>query len=281
MSKEIDGNVRELISDGRRNDMHKWLSPADPSTNYNKALRIRHRASGQWFLQSTTYLSWKAEAGRSLWLKGKAGCGKTILSSTIIENLKKASSSTATLLYFYFDFGDVGKQALECALRSLIYQLYCETPGVQNGLDSLYSSCHAGQSQPTIDSLMAAFQGMLDLAGDVQIVLDALDECPARNDDDGRGLLPWIKTIHDRKDVWLLTTSRPEQDIECSMNWVGTECTIDLESSLVHADICSFIRDKVYSDSTLRRWHGHPEIQEEVEKVLFAKADGMYEYSSL
>jgi hypothetical protein len=40
------------------------------------------------------------------------GCGKTILSSTIVEDLEK-TLPLPTLLYFYFDFSDVYKQTLD------------------------------------------------------------------------------------------------------------------------------------------------------------------------
>jgi hypothetical protein len=270
---ETDVNVRRLVSERRRSDIQKWLSPPDPSTNYNKALQLRHENSGQWFLESTAYLRWKAEPGSFLWLRGKAGCGKTILSSSIIEDQKRAISSSGIMLYFYFDFSDTGKQTLEYALRSLVYQLYCGLPGAQCPLDLLFSACSDGRSQPSVDSLTGTFQRMLDLSEEVGIILDALDECPTRNQGDRLCLLSWIKTLYDR----VLTTSRPEQDIEYSLHWAGSERSIDLESSLVHEDVCSFICDRVYRHPSLGRWRGHPDIQEEIEQALVSKADGMYE----
>ncbi|KAM0637328.1 hypothetical protein ACHAQF_008840 [Verticillium nonalfalfae] len=173
---ETNDGVRGIISKQRQDDVHIWLSPPDPSTNVNRALQLRHTDSGQWFLRSGEYSSWRTEPNSFLWLNGKPGCGKTILSSTIIEDLQKSGSHTQTLLYFYFDFNDAAKQSLESMVRSLIYQLYCHTPGVQNPLDSLYSTCTSGKSQPRTDSLCATFQHMMDLAGEVRIILDALDE---------------------------------------------------------------------------------------------------------
>jgi hypothetical protein len=59
-----------------------------------------------------------------LWLYGIPGCGKTILSSTIIEDvLYHYHDPTMAVIYFYFDFNDVEKQQYEKMLRSLITQL--------------------------------------------------------------------------------------------------------------------------------------------------------------
>jgi hypothetical protein len=272
VSKAHD-NVRYIISQQQQSNMHTWLSPPDPSTNYNKALEARHKDSGQWFLESPEYASWRAQPNSFLWLNGKPGCGKTILSSTIIEDLRKSSSRAGILLYFYFDFNATAKQSLENMVRSLIYQLYREMPDTQKYLESLYASCDRGKSQPPIDKLYVIFQQMVESAGDMHIILDALDECP---DQERKRLLAWIKNLYyGKKDVRLLTTSRPEQDIKSSMEWARPTDFIPLQSSLVHADICQYIHARVHKDQALARWRGSLEIQTEIESALEKKADGM------
>jgi Cdc6-like AAA superfamily ATPase len=272
---ETNERVGRIISAKRQDDVHTWLSPCDPSTNYNKALGVRHENSSQWFLESPAYTSWRTQPSSFLWLKGKPGCGKTIISATAIENLQKTGSRTQTLLYFYFDFNNAAKQSLEDMVRSLVYQLYRQTPGVQMPLDLLYSDCESGKSQPSTDSLCTAFQRMMELAGEVWIVLDALDECPTREEPVGKGLLAWIQDLA-KKDVHLLTTSRPEQDIESSITKLAqAEDVISLQSDLVHPDICRYIRDRVRSHEALSRWRGQPDVQEEIESALMEKADGM------
>lgn len=82
-SRNKDDNFRKL---------QQWLSAPDPSTNYNKALHQRHQGSGGWFLQSSEYSAWKMERYSFLWLYGMPGCGKTILSSTIIQDLTEGIS---------------------------------------------------------------------------------------------------------------------------------------------------------------------------------------------
>lgn len=114
---------------------------------------------------------------------------------------------------------------------------------------------------------------MMELAGEVRIILDALDECPSK---ERGGLLAWIQGLYTaKKDVRLLATSRPEQDIESSMKWARPADMIPLQSDLVHTDICRYIHARVHDDKALGRRREHPDIQEEIESVFVEKADGM------
>ena len=77
--------VTNLQNDQRHINIRRWLSAPDPSSNYNKALKARYANTGDWFLKSDTFRIWLLESGSLLWLYGIPGCGKTILSSTIIQ----------------------------------------------------------------------------------------------------------------------------------------------------------------------------------------------------
>ncbi|KAG9230959.1 hypothetical protein BJ875DRAFT_339163, partial [Amylocarpus encephaloides] len=56
---------------------------------------------------------------------GIPGCGKTILSSTVTEDILNtyANDPGIVVAYFYFDFTDKEKQKSELMVRSLISQL--------------------------------------------------------------------------------------------------------------------------------------------------------------
>jgi SpoVK/Ycf46/Vps4 family AAA+-type ATPase len=104
--KEIREHVEKQSAEKHHEHIDKWLSPADPSTNYSRTLKERHPGSGEWLLQDTRYSRWKGQPSSFLWLYGIPGCGKTVLSSTVIENLK-ADAGGDRVLYFYFSFTDV------------------------------------------------------------------------------------------------------------------------------------------------------------------------------
>ncbi len=266
------------LSRGRYEDqIEKWLSPADPSTNYNEALKKRHIGTGQWLLQDARYSRWKEAPSRSfLWLNGIPGCGKTILSSTVIENLEN-DAATNTILYFYFTFTDTAKQTLEYALRALTSQLYHSKPDIQKYLDACFASHDNGRKQPSVDTLCRILDEMIRQIGEVWIVLDALDECPSK-DRRREALLEWVYNAYTRhQNIHLLATSRPEDDIYSAITrWATTtDNIIPLQKESVQTDISSYIQWEVRSRKGLQRWEGYQKVQQEIESTLTEKAHGM------
>ena len=197
MTINTNTGIEGLKADSHSQRFRDWLSPPDPSVNLNKALEQHHPGSGQWFLGGSVYSAWKMERNSFLCLYGIPGCGKTILSSAVIEDLHKSEASLQNVLYFYFDFTNIQKQFLKNAIRSLAYQLYSKRKNVRHYLDSLYSSCEGGKQQPLNDSLRTSFHNMIEQAGEVWIVLDALDECQVqegrRTEDYGHNIFRALK----------------------------------------------------------------------------------------
>jgi hypothetical protein len=55
-----------------RQDLHRWLSPPDPSTNHNIASSAHHEGTATWFFNGSTYKEWKSVGSESLlWVHGK------------------------------------------------------------------------------------------------------------------------------------------------------------------------------------------------------------------
>ena len=48
----------------------QWLSPADPSSNYNIAREVFHEGTATWFIQGNTFREWEV-AGSLFWVHGK------------------------------------------------------------------------------------------------------------------------------------------------------------------------------------------------------------------
>lgn len=248
----------------------KWLDGPDPSTNFSRALKARTPNTGSWFIESSAYGDWIINRGTLLWLHGIPGCGKTILSSTILEHVLN-QHRTKPVLFFYFDFNDPEKQRHEKMIRSLIYQLsiYCSDPVLQD----LYSSCSNGGRQPTGEVLLVTLHQMMTLMGDTYIILDALDECTERDEllTDLEEIVSWKDT-----DFHLLTTSRKETDIEEALTPLShIRDRISIQSAPVNADIMTYIHDRLRVDRKLKRWQKHPKVQLEIGDTLLRKADGM------
>ena len=244
--------------------------------NYNRSVELRSVNTGTWFLESQTFSDWKVTARKLLWLYGIPGCGKSVLSSTIIEAVSSYCSSETdwAVLYFFFDFNDDEKQQPDKMVRSLIVQLSSQNPSAPQSLLSLYSSCMSGGRQPAYDSLVATLRDMLGGFNRTNIILDALDECEKR---------PMLLSLIDNLVKWqdlslhILATSRKERDIEESIQpLTNLDTRICIQSSVVNPDIQAYIQARLQTDPTLKRWRGRPEVQREVEEKLMEKADGMY-----
>ncbi|KAI1774269.1 hypothetical protein F4818DRAFT_448840 [Hypoxylon cercidicola] len=277
--KQIRAGVERGQAHSHFNQVISWLSPPDPSTNLNTALKRRNPGSGQWLLRHAGYSTWKSEPNSFLWLHGIPGCGKTILSSTVVEDLRNTHPDNH--LYFYFDFTDSDKQHLDNAIRSLISQLYHQREDVREHLHLLHSSCGRGRQQPSLELLCTTFQDMVQQVGEVCIVLDALDECSTRNEY-RTGLLQWIQNLRNTQmDIHLLVTSRPEQDIKTTIeNCCRSQDIIPIQSNLIEEDIHMYIHARVQEHQGLQRWQSRPDVQTEIKDALTEKADGMFRWVS-
>jgi hypothetical protein len=276
--KNTENIVQDLAYTQQQVEINRWLSPPDPSTNYNKALQLRHYGTGAWFLQSNAFEKWQKQRNSFLWLHGIPGCGKTILSSTIINHIDK-SYPNQLLLYFYFDFNDSDKQTLDNLVRALISQLYFKRKDFEGHLNLLFSSCENGRRQPSCDTLCKVLLQMIDHAKEVWIVLDALDECSTRKGLPTEGLLSWINSLlHlEQRNVHLLVTSRPEHDIKSVLSELAHKKgdIVPIQSDLINDDIRSYVHTEVREGERLKRWRLKPNILVEIETQLMEKANGM------
>ena len=105
----IDQNVYSLMSDNHRIRIDNWLILADPSTNYKDVKTKRHPRTGDWLIASDTFVEWASGTPQYLWLYGLAGCGKTILSSRILDYLHLNQVDNEITLQFFFSFSGADK----------------------------------------------------------------------------------------------------------------------------------------------------------------------------
>ncbi|KAH6957785.1 hypothetical protein BKA56DRAFT_680678 [Ilyonectria sp. MPI-CAGE-AT-0026] len=277
VSHDIKTDVHAMRTDSHAASIESWLSPADPSTNINKAKRSRHIGTGTWFLNSDPFAEWKIGLRWHLWLYGIPGCGKTVLSATILDHLERIEDFLT--LTFFFDFTDTRKQKLDDMLRSLVFQLYASGPDSRQHLDGLFASHGDGemQKQPGTDSLSMCFTDMIKAHGKLRILLDALDECSER-----RELLEWMESISTIANVQLIATGRPEAEFNHTTlrGWVGNENCLPLSKECVNADIHSYIAARLDQSPEFKRWAGSPDLLKEIRETISNKANGMFRWAA-
>lgn len=252
-----------------------WLAPPDPSTNYQSALKQRQADTGLWLLNSEAYSKWNSNGASNLWLHGIPGCGKSILSSTVIENIFQVCEDDPgkMLAYFYFDFKDERKQNPDLMIRSLVCQLSQKCIKTPSSLEVLYASYENKQQQPRREDLLKVLCELISMYPETYIILDALDECGNREElmDAVHQIIDWrLHNLH------FAVTSRKERDIlEGLKDLLEEKDIICLQSHLVDADIRKYVGQRLLRDKSLKKWHKDPDICSEIESTLMEGSKGM------
>ncbi|PSN64889.1 HET-domain-containing protein [Corynespora cassiicola Philippines] len=256
-----------------------WLSAPDPSANYHKAHKQRQAETGLWLLESAKFAEWKERAASQLWLYGIPGCGKTILSSTVVENLLQYGHDDTEIVtaYFYFDFNDTQKQDPELMLRSLLCQLLRRAVVIPKGVDALFLSCENGQQKPSSHALLQVTKEAAQEFTHVYVVLDALDECTQRSE-----LMDMLETVvgWQLDNLHLLMTSRKERDIESSLEeYIRDEDTVCLQRDVVDQDIQRYVQQRLRVDKDLAKWNKDAVVRQKIEATLMGGARGMFRWA--
>jgi hypothetical protein len=263
-------NTRQSADNSEDARLRAWFNPTDASVNFVNASNLRHTGTGRWFLGSDRYVSFKSTPNARLWLRGIPGCGKTVLASTIIEDLKFDKSLETAVVYFFFSFTDQATQKLDDMLRSLIFQLIACHKSTRIHLAKLLEGCAGGTQRPQIKELVKVFQEMAGEFRSVTVVLDALDESKERRD-----LLRWIGSFSISTDQHckFILLSRPERDIEEALaSWLPPNGAITLEGEPIGEDLKSYIHYRLESESS---FNGIKKMHNEISDVLVMRAGGM------
>lgn len=248
-----------------------WLSPPDPWTNHASARRRHENSTGSWLLESDHYQRWKAGDSSHIWLHGKPGCGKTVLCSTVIEDIKLRyeGSSNIGLGIFYFSFFDSQKQSYQNLLFSLVVQLGWKEPA-QSQLFQLYD--RPNRSLPHAEVLEEILVSAIEQFDEVFLLLDALDEC-AEEYEDRRNLLEYLNRLaRSSSNVKIFATSRLSLDIQASMEDLGANpLWVDVQA--VNDDIHDYVKIELSRD---RRLSGLDErMKTMIQETLARRAEGM------
>jgi hypothetical protein len=264
------GNIALQRAEQYRKITH-WLSPPDPETNHESACQRHEPLTGNWLLQDARYLAWKSGSIRCLWVHGKAGCGKTILCSTAIEDTRMHSQLASNVGHaiFYFSFSDSHKQTFRNLVSSLVTQLCNKEPGLSM-LRKAYEEPE--RSQPGLGELQRILYSSLASYDSLFLHLDALDECPEA-EDVRQMVLDGVQQLLIRApNVRALVTSRDVPDIRSRMEVLGAT-QLNIAPETVDADIGKYVSSQLSRDRKLSRLDFSTRIL--IEDTLSKKGNGM------
>ncbi|KAK6837171.1 hypothetical protein RU639_001381 [Aspergillus parasiticus] len=243
----VNKDIESKVLTAEEETILHWVSTADYSKIQNETQQFRSPNTGNWFLTLKQYQDWKDSAGHILWLYGIVGCGKSVLCSTIIQDIESLceEDSTKSFAYWYFQFSHEMTWSVQNLVRSLIRQL-SRKPLAQS-VTNMWERNSGRGSQPGWEELRDTLDDVLSKTpGEIFLVLDALDECPKRLGRSEREvLLSLLERLNERhkNKVHILATSRLEQDIQAKL---GRFPTVNLETKLAK-DVETFVRTEVNS----------------------------------
>ncbi|PHH83481.1 hypothetical protein CDD82_440 [Ophiocordyceps australis] len=271
--------VEDAQAEKKRDKFIDWLCHIDPSGMYNTARDKHEEGTGDWLLGSDEFGAWKQSSGSLLWLHGKAGSGKSILSSCAIKHLRDQydSDPQTAVVYFFFSFTDTEKQKVDGMLASLLKQLYARRPDTPELVSNLREYKKKGE-RPDRETLSKALVSTMCGFSAVFVVIDALDECPTQGREREKLLGSLDEILNQRSDnLHLFYTSRPEEDIKRWLNETPSLDTIDLtaDATGLDNDIERYI-DSTLTGKNFSSWS--EDIKTLAKKRLIEKADGMFQY---
>lgn len=109
-------------AEGRRKFL-RWMNPVSCDDKHATCHGQRNPGTGRWIFHADEYKTWNTSDCAFLWLNGQPGHGKTILASSVIDEIQgSGDAEPQTLAFFYCNFRDDRTTSAAAVLRSLAVQ---------------------------------------------------------------------------------------------------------------------------------------------------------------
>ena len=206
-------------------------------------------------LEHSKFVEWRQSSKDDLlWISADPGCGKSVLSKSLIDQ-ELQNTSTHTVCYFFFK-DNQEQDRLATALCALLHQLFAGQRHLLRHATAAWDNSGT-KIQQEVDELWRILlaAGTDPEAHHVTCVLDALDEC---RQDDRRSLIQRLSKFYvessarkpRRGHLRFLVTSRPYIDIELDFKEIPSSLPAirllgEKENDNIHDEIDLVIRQRV------------------------------------
>jgi ankyrin repeat protein len=210
----------------------------------------------QWALSHPLYQRWRVSATDDLlWVSADPGCGKSVLSKSLVDEELRSGANDSTVCYFFFKDNDE-QNSLATALCALLHQLFQHQPHLLRHAVPAWNKDGSQLQQETDELWRILLVAASDVAGrNTTCVLDALDECRDRDRSDLIAKLARFHgdaASHSSRQPWLkfIVTSRPYDDIQQGFEQIPPSLPAirlrgEQENDQIHAEINSVIHVRV------------------------------------
>ncbi|KAL8863359.1 MAG: hypothetical protein Q9178_000039 [Gyalolechia marmorata] len=243
----------ERYENSRARDCHRIFKTSD----YESLKNLNpDRADGtcEWVFKHPSYREWYHNGYDDfLWISADPGCGKSVLSKSLIDRDLSESQAHRVCYFFFKDNED--QNSLTLALCALIHQLFTDQPGlIQHAIPSWEKAGNIVQREADELWRILLSASRDEKAGRTICVLDALDEC---REDDQQRLITMLAAFSRNRSTnpsrgWLkfVVTSRPyewiqDQFQETLQSWPSIRLRGEEENDQIRQEIDLVIQEKV------------------------------------
>ncbi|PPQ81501.1 LOW QUALITY PROTEIN: hypothetical protein CVT25_015661, partial [Psilocybe cyanescens] len=305
-TKQIGQKLDVIKDDALAAKISNWLSSPDTSKILNDTYEKCQDGTCVWFLEGEQFFKWQESSG-FLWIKGKAGSGKSVLCSSVIKTLAKKEPHLVQEVVKVF----YGKFAL--AVKDIIYAIsrltncFCSSSVIKtlakkephlvvayfffDGRDSQITSygpslynfliimggclktwkvyINTGDhQQPSVKDLENILQDILNVFSHIYIVIDVLDECT-----------DYVKTLD-----WVAKFISNSTQLVENLHSLADQKKI-LKRNLINFDVADLSRqdilDYLEAQVDLNFQTYHKEIQKKIKTQLKKGAEGSFRWVAL
>jgi hypothetical protein len=261
--------LRDDIAVRHKQDLTKWICPADYHVQHQDSIDRHQTGTGQWFLQDTKFQEWNRSKDATLFCPGIPGAGKTIIAALVIDHLLRSQHvADEPVTFIYCNYKRQSEQSAKHMISSILRQIIDIQPGVPMLVQEFYTSHTTKRTTPSPDEieqvLEAASKGLQRLT----IIVDALDECETRARQD---FLSAVETLRRRCEVRLLATSRPLPTVQSHPTFLGKP-TLEVKAS--DEDLEKYIRSRAIELHF--RVMSKPDLLEDLVTSTVRATGGMY-----
>lgn len=299
--EDIHNEQTQKDQHDRERKLRLWLRPGAFQDEQRRREKTHIGGTNTWFLEHSSFKNWSDREPlthhiRLLWAYGKAGCGKSILASSVVSRLRKLGFEP---LYFFFN-SKTGRTLESTPLglvRTLLVQLLDVGAQISDLLFAEYTKSNTDEAS-SCDSLWTIFRIWCSrLTDPIFCVIDALDEAIEVCDDTDDFLAMLVDTVVRYPMLRICVTSRQNSQIERhfllkvdvesvpaipeGLSTASINRSLEAEKSCisrvliseddVNSDLREYIKIKIVQSSKLK-----PLMTESDIDMLCARAEGMF-----
>ncbi|OJD13717.1 hypothetical protein AJ78_05849 [Emergomyces pasteurianus Ep9510] len=269
---EIDNLLLEKISNYDQNKVHRRL--------FHKRLL----GTTQWFLDHPDFKEWlTGNTIPSLWCSGKIGSGKTIVATSVVEELLYRSNEFGVPLVFFYCESEhpeslKGPRILSSFIKQLCQFLkVISRPLRKDIFQDIRRLFKRTQTIPDFEDLEDLFVRLFHYVPNTTYVIDGFD---AQGQEDCGKLLKLIQHLFsissDRRESKCILLSRDQipgfTDITTLIPGIRHIST----SSNVMRDIQTYIETTMTDKTMARKLTSNPSLLDEIKTILLKESSGMF-----